>query len=188
MGIEKIRDKILKDAEIEAKRITSEARQEAGFALRKAVQALEEKEKARLKKGLELAAQEKLKITSHASLEARKERTMLQTRAIEEILEGARKKLALAGKSKRYPETLERLASEACKELEGDIAIEVRKADAKLVNPKRAGKKIEIKETLGTTGLIASNSLGARIDCTLANILKEKEGRIRAELLEALNE
>jgi len=192
MGIEKIRDKILKDAEIEAKRITSEARQEAGFALRKAALALEEKEKARLKKGLELAAQEKQKITSQASLEAKKEKMTLQTKAIDAIIDGAREKLGQAGKNKRYAETLERLAIVASKELEGAVSIEIRKNDAKLLNPKKigekAGKKIEIKNTLGTTGLIASNPLGARIDCTLASILKEKDGPLRAELLEALNE
>jgi len=192
MGIEKIRDKILKDAEIEAKRITSEARAEADFALRKAELALEEKEKTRMKKGLELAAQEKQKLVSQASLEAKKEKTMRQTQAIEEILEGARKKLALAGKNKKYAETLERLAIAACKELEGAVSIEIRKKDEKLLNTKKigekTGKKIEIKNTLGATGIIASNPLGARIDSTLASILKEKDSQIRAELLEALNE
>lgn len=192
MGIEKIRDKILKDAEIEAKRIASEARAEADFALRKAELAIEEKERARLKKGLELAAQEKQKITSKASIEAKKEKMMLQTKAIEEIIAGAMKKLGQAGKNKKYAETLERLAIAASKELEGAVSIEIRKNDAKLLNTKKigekAGKKIEVKNTLGTTGLIASNPLGARIDCTLASILKEKDSQIRAELLEALNE
>lgn len=192
MGIEKIRDKILKDAEIEAKRTISEARAEADFAIRKAEIALEEKEKARMKKGLELAAQEKQKLVSQASLEAKKEKMALQTKAIEEIIAGAVKKLGQAGKNKKYAETLERLAIAACKELEGAVSIEIRKNDAKLLNTKKigekTGKKIEVKNSLGTTGLIASNQLGARIDSTLASILKEKEGLIRADLLEALNE
>jgi len=60
-----------------------------------------------MKQRAELAAQEKQKLVSQASLEAKKKRQCARRKAIEEILEGARKKLALAGKNKKYAETLD---------------------------------------------------------------------------------
>lgn len=183
MGLEKIRKKILEDSREEAGRILKEAREKEDWEIKKALKKIKEKEDVKLKKGTVLAEQEKQRAIAQALMDAKKEKKRLQTQAIDEILEKTGKKLAQAGKNKKYPKLLEKLVSETSEELKGKIEIEIRKKDARYL---KKCKKRAFKETLKTTGLIANSDQGVRIDCTLKNMLKEKEGQIRAKLQEEL--
>lgn len=182
-GIDKIKTKILGDADAEVKKVKEAAREEVSKIAKKNKDEQKEYKAHFEERTIALVESFKQKTLAQARLDAKKsilqEREALIDEAIASIVE------KLDRKEKAY----ERYLAESIKEnkafLSGKITITCNKADKALVERLEKGAKIVEGELDG--GLIFEDSKGKRIDESIDALLSRKRDEIRQTVANIMN-
>jgi V/A-type H+-transporting ATPase subunit E len=174
-GIEKIKKKILGDADAEVKRIKQEAADEVSKIKKKNAAERKSYKDRFEERTVALVESYKQKTLAQARLDAKKsilqEREQLIDAAIARAIEG------LDRKGKAYERFLDAILSENKPQLSGKITITCNKVDKPLVS--KLAKGATVVEGDLDAGLILADSKGKRVDESLDALLARKRDEVR---------
>ncbi|WP_048203311.1 V-type proton ATPase subunit E [Methanocaldococcus infernus] len=149
MGIEKIKEKILEDANLEAKKIIGEAEKEKEEILNKAKEEAEKRKNEILKKGEKEAEILYNSIIAEAKLQARREILEVKERIIEKAIQKLREDLAKLPDEPEYMDKLLKLIKEGAISLGGgEIFVNLNKRDYERLEEEalwKLEKEVELK-------------------------------------------
>ena len=192
MSVEKIKEKILKEGEAEIRKILEDSKKEADSIVSQEKGRAEKKAELIVRRGIEAAKFEKQRLISEAILEAKKRKTELQSEMIEFVLEKARERLGKLP-AEKYREVLEKLAVEACSQLDGEkVQLIVRRRDRKHIDLKKLSKKLKKEIRFGREGLrepgVVAQSGGVIVDNRFMCRLERNKEQLRVLVTEVLND
>lgn len=189
MGVEKISQKIISDAEAEAKEIVKNAKAEAQKRIKEAeafVKKHNEQHQVAVQKALE---EKKLRHIAGVNLEIKKEILGAKREMIDEIIKNT---LATITKDKEYKKFLVKMVEQA---VEDDAEVILNKEDLKnnrdLIEKEIKKKKVNAKisrETADITGGFIVKKGKITIDCTIDSIVNAKHDEILMKINRLIGE
>lgn len=197
-GKKKIIDKIIKDAEAEAKDVLSYAEKQVQEIVSNAITESNDMREELLKKGKQQAITEKSRILSQARLDSRRKILEAKENELSAILEETKVILLDAKKIPDYEEVMERITIEACTSIGGgklDVKTNLSGIKALEGNLKATEKKIsestgvDTKIKLiddGISGVLVESEKGVIVDNSFITRLERKRREIRKELADII--
>ncbi|WP_456471906.1 V-type ATP synthase subunit E [Methanocaldococcus sp.] len=174
MGIEKIKEKILEDANLEAKKIIEEANKEKEEIINKAKEEAEKRKEAILKRGEKEAELTYNRIIAEAKLQARREILEVKERVIEKAIQKLREDLNKYPEEPEYMDKLLKLIKEGAISLGGgEILVNLNKRDFEMLEEEKLWK-IE-KEVEQITKKVTVLKKGEIVDIIGGCILETKD-------------
>jgi len=197
-GKKKIIDKIIKDAEAEAKDILSYAEKQVQEIVSKAITESNDMREELLKKGKQQAATEKSRIISQARLDSRRKTLEAKEKELSAILEETKIILLDAKKIPDYEGVMERITFEACASIGGgklDVktnlsgikALEghLKATEKKISESAGVDTKIKLIDD-GISGVLVESEKGVIVDNSFITRLERKRREIRKELADII--
>ena len=173
--MEKIRDKILKDAKKQQQKLLGEAKAQKQEKVDAAKEDIRKEAAKVLARGKEEARMEKQRLVSVANLDVKKGLLNAKEELIDAVLLKAGEKLDKHSKEAGYKATLKRLADQSEKEIGKDATIYVRKQDVRHV---RGAKSRD----MGPGVIAVSKDESLYLDNTFSMRLSRAETEIRKDL------
>ncbi|MDI3535069.1 MAG: V/A-type H+/Na+-transporting ATPase subunit [Thermosediminibacterales bacterium] len=197
-GMQRIKEKIIEDANKQADTLIKEAEKEAERILAQGKKEAERKKKALQEKAVKESEEAKKKIMSMAELEMRKQMLAVKQRMVDEAFERALKKLqSLEGKE--YEEIITKMLEKAVET--GDEEIIFSPADAKKLKPEfleNLNKNLAVrgvkpklsisKETRDIQGGFILKSKGVEINSSFDSIIRMERDEIESQIAAILFE
>jgi len=199
--LEKIRKKIMKDAEKQASEILGEAQGRAAKVIEEAEKRAERRASEILRREAEEAEREKRKIIAEAKLRARQIVTASKEEGVRRVFEEARKRLEALASSKEYVQALEKMIERGALALGGgnlEVVLPEQHANIDLnlekiaeEVSKRLGVKTKLekaRETVYATGgvIIRKSDGSLLIDNTFETVLEREEKNLRTKIAKIL--
>jgi len=199
--LERIRKKIMDDANREAQRILEEARKRVEKVIEEAEKRAERKASEILRKEVEAAEREKRKVIAEAKLKARQMVTVAKEEGIKRVLEEAKRRLEELVASKDYGRILEKIIERGAIAIGGgelEVVLPKEHANIELNLEKIASEvseKTGVKTTLEKSGetiyatggaIIRRKDRSLLINNTFESILEREEKDIRVKIAKIL--
>lgn len=197
-GKKKIIDKILSDAEAEAKDILTYAEKQVQEIMSGAMSEANAMREESLKKGRQEAATEKNRILSQARLDSRRAILEAKEKELSAILDETKAKLKDAKKIPDYDEVMRRITMEACTSIGGgDLSLKTDSPGIKSLEKevksleKEISKATGVKTKLklvdeGISGVVVESEKGVVIDNSFITRLERRKREIRKDLADII--
>ncbi|HOP09536.1 MAG TPA: V-type ATP synthase subunit E family protein [Candidatus Methanofastidiosa archaeon] len=197
-GKKKIIDKILSDAEAEAKDILSYAEKQVEEVTSAAMKEANEMREEMLKKGRQEAATDRSRILSQARLDTRRKILEAKEMELSAILEETKSRLQDPSKIPNFPEVMKMITVEACVSLGGGnltirsncSGIEALKKDKSAIEKditKTTGVKTKLELVdAGISGAMAISEKGVVVDNSFVTRLERRKREVRKQLADMM--
>jgi len=197
-GKKRIIDKILSDAEAEAKDILTYAEKQVQEITSNAISEANAMREQMLKKGKKEAETERNRILSQARLDIRRKILEAKERELSAILDEARSRLQDSSKIPEYENVMKRITMEACSSIGGgNLTIKTDCSGKKVLEKAKSDMEKELSKELGiktklelidgnVSGVLVESDKGIVIDNSFVTRLERRKRNIRKQLAEII--